>query len=815
MKKSRILMIAAVFCGTIGMVSSCSDYESDYVRDLQNRVDYLTDSISGLDQAIKAEVAALQQAKIDLQNSINAKTDTTQARQMQNLIDQISNVLGVNLNDPTSVSEKTKLMDSLQYCLTSITAFDSLYSSKYGRNFDELILWHDSVIAAVAKAQEALLLSQKAYALAQNDSVRIDALAQNDSVRIDTLAQNIYARAQVVLDSAKSYTDNHARRLDSLLAGKADTASLNTVKMYSMKADSTLFALIDSISAKTAALELDIDTLKFKIDSIETVLAAIETTLSKFVTGIIVQDVENIIWGSFNTPLGVRTNLIIGIFGQNGAYDSRFPAVNTINYVDASQFVNFSALNPSGVINIEGGEVLRSAAGKLYMTVNPNTVNFDGVKVALVNSQDAMAPGFDSLTLKKSDKVLTFFSGTRGSVVNNGFYEAEVEINPDKAAQSQPHVNTTALKNAAVALKNNWKSKRNILNLAETILSEVKNTQLEAYGIKSSWTDGFNVEHSVYSQYDIAALTYKPLSYSFAYGKVVDLTAIKKKIPVLPDLQEWMAAHGFVLEPFAFDPITASAMSFQMTIPNVNKIKVDITDNGSSASGSLNVPDNDPGRLSEATIIIDSFQLKVAGKVTTQDTTMTIEIPASMMQGVFDQVNASVGGMLDKVNSMLGQVDDVIDMAQSQLIDRINSYLTRIKNLIPDELDINMFVRPTIFFNNAAGSISELSGVKTVGSTMSLGKTATLILSSHTAELLAPAYKKYVAVTNVWNADGVTELPSAKSAANALADFNTVLDGDKILVNFTPSVKGIYEIAYSAIDYSGMIVTRKFYINVR
>lgn len=864
-------MIAAVLCGTAGILSSCSDYNSDYVRDLQNRADFLTDSVRGLDQAIKVQTLALEQAlnqaKTELQTSVNSKADTTKTNQLQSLIGKIEDVIGIDLGDSASVAQKTTLMNELQSCLASVQAYDTYFSTRFGGDYSNLMLWNDSVTTAVTTADQALLLAGQANtvagiakSLSKSDSIRIDTLSDYvdselaalalqlgmgvselaDSfslkidglaARVDTLAQNIYARANAVLDSACRYADQNAAEFAGLLAGKADTASLNTLKALSEQADQKLQGIIDSIASAGADLESRVDelnasfdSLKSRVDSIEIILNrilgaldtlsnrvdSVQNSLASMVTGISVQTVENVLWGSFYTPFGIKANIIYGNYGSvAGSCSLNFPTKGTPadygHFVgEESQYVDFSSLNPNGAIRLTGGQALAGPAGKVYLTVNPIDVDFDGMKVVMVDSRGNIAPGFDSLTLKKSNALLTYGVGpvTR-SVSENYLYEAEVKINPAKAYLSQPSINTTALKNAAVALKNDWKSIKNIANLAKTIATEINGSAI-AYGVKCSYVDGFDKTRSLVSDYDMAAITFQPLSYSFAKGKVIE---IGKRLPMLPNLEEWMASKGMALDHFTFDPITGSPMSFEIVIPDVNSIDVQITDNGSTATGTINPGDN-PTSLTDATLSINGFDLRVSATVTCENDTMRLEIPADMMQPILDQVNTNVGGMLDKVNNIIDQVNDVIGMSQEKLIDRINSYIERINNRIPDELDINMFLQPTIFFSNGAGSLSELNSVKGFGSTMSQGATATLILSSYTAELLAPAYKKYVAVTEAPSA-------AAKSAANASGNFNTVLDGNTLTVHFTPTEKGEYEIAYAAVDYSGKVAIRKFYIEVK
>jgi hypothetical protein len=60
-------------------------------------------------------------------------------------------------------------------------------------------------------------------------------------------------------------------------------------------------------------------------------------------------------------------------------------------------------------------------------------------------------------------------------------------------------------------------------------------------------------------------------------------------------------------------------------------------------------------------------------------------------------------------------------------------------------------------------------------------------------------------------------LAAAKLANNAQANFATVLDGGQRAAVFTTDAKYAgytYEIAYAALDYSGKMVTRRFFVKV-
>ena len=88
--------------------------------------------------------------------------------------------------------------------------------------------------------------------------------------------------------------------------------------------------------------------------------------------------------------------------------------------------------------------------------------------------------------------------------------------------------------------------------------------------------------------------------------------------------------------------------------------------------------------------------------------------------------------------------------------------------------------------------------------------------------MLAPAFKKFIGVTDVFSGESSAQggnflLSQAALDANSGADFSTVADGAKNIFAFDPQIRDldheyIYEIAYSTLDYAGQSMTRKYYI---
>lgn len=183
--------------------------------------------------------------------------------------------------------------------------------------------------------------------------------------------------------------------------------------------------------------------------------------------------------------------------------------------------------------------------------------------------------------------------------------------------------------------------------------------------------------------------------------------------------------------------------------------------------------------------------------------------------------------MIDDINSKLGSVDNLvnqfngIDDKVNSAIDKVNSYIPRINNFtkkINSRLDnLNAYLQVTMLYETADGDFAQLSNSGAGASQIVAGKDAVLYPTSYTADLVVPAYKKFIAFTKV---NGVSDSDQAAllSQLNTGDYLNTVLEGNTkaIKLNIPSSFSGkTLELTYSALDYSGYSSTRKFYIYVK
>ncbi len=198
---------------------------------------------------------------------------------------------------------------------------------------------------------------------------------------------------------------------------------------------------------------------------------------------------------------------------------------------------------------------------------------------------------------------------------------------------------------------------------------------------------------------------------------------------------------------------------------------------------------------------------------------------------VLGEIKAQVDNMVAEMNKQINGkieniIDDFSDKAQpyfdriNKVIDLYNKVAGKINNFLADP---NHYLQVAMFYNQANSQVGILSNTVKDPTIFTNGNGwIALYASSYTGEIVAPAYKKYVAISNVYDAKTKKSLnPSAADlqALNAKGKFlNEVKDGNTIRFGISASsleAGKIYEIVYQGVDYSGRTSTQKFYIQVK
>jgi hypothetical protein len=264
----------------------------------------------------------------------------------------------------------------------------------------------------------------------------------------------------------------------------------------------------------------------------------------------------------------------------------------------------------------------------------------------------------------------------------------------------------------------------------------------------------------------------KPLAYDFEYGLNADVK------PYIDRIQ------------FFFDKVVEKAyLIYKDQAPkgDFTKIRIEKIDPWNNQQITIKFP-NDPqfGPFADQKVVINW------GDETSpyyyKELAMYINEAYKNIQDFNDDI--------DKINDLKNNgVKNSKNQLKAEIHDYLGNLTYRINSFIKD-LSINEALQPTLLIKDSKGMHR---------ATGSFSGELSLVPTSYTAEILAPAYKKFIVITEV---DG-----AAATAADNPGQLGEVLEGDVQQIKFTPEAGKSYTIAYSAMDYFGNVVTNYYVIS--
>ena len=127
---------------------------------------------------------------------------------------------------------------------------------------------------------------------------------------------------------------------------------------------------------------------------------------------------------------------------------------------------------------------------------------------------------------------------------------------------------------------------------------------------------------------------------------------------------------------------------------------------------------------------------------------------------------------------------------------------------------INDYLQPTLLVNTGKNVVRVTTRKE---GTDFKGTKADIYPTTYCGELFAPAFRKFVAVSNICDAEGQpvddAEVKSFNEQNNLLQVINPTKTDVVRLEGLQAGYK--YEIVYSAVDFSGKVVAKKYYLNVK
>lgn len=611
------------------------------------------------------------------------------------------------------------------------------------------------------------------------------------------------ADLEALQSTVAGITGSLPAELEKLNKAQQDIAGLRTD--LNNKADD-LQGKIDNLNTdlnnKLGTQGNDIETLKDAKDQINTQLgtmsnqlndivaevanlkSAIADILNKGVTGIEIQATDCPVTGYENAAfLGAQANILSAYWG----------APSTTGDED---FV------------VEGGKIIKSDAGNIYININPANVDPSAITFRLVDSQGNDAPGFKLGAPVITDKVLKY--GISRATSANGFYAIPVECTDPQndGLELNKGQLKEAAKNVLAKLQHPKSTNLNLSGLATALYSNINN-KLTAYGIQASWKQkdetGKEVDKVVTSKINLAAFAVKPLSFNFLANnsKLDNLSLDRFMFPT--GMKEKLNGINGIDFNNIIDPSTGKTIEVA-TVVAVPGVKV--VANGNDLDF-IQISDNKKlNTIKNAYIVSEEvankdISIEVNGE--SGSTTLTTYIYEIKVKD--DTMKELIADLNSNLSTTLGPVKTAIDWANTfagkydAVVPTVNNLIKKIEGIIHNA---NKFLQPAMLFKSSNGNWGFVStGHRFATSFVGVGATP-LVATTYTAELLAPAYKKQLYVKEA----GAEILVNGKATK---APFN----GEIQKVVFNASKAGNYTIVYKAIDYSGWVVEKNFYVTVK
>ena len=646
-----------------------------------------------------------------------------------------------------------------------------------------------------------------------SEDVKTDLMAQINAVKANLEPR--VEQAEKDIDALETRMTTAENDIDAL-EGRMDDAEKDIKYLKTSVAGvrdtlKTLVAHADSIDKVTKRLE-------GRMDNVESSINKIVYALKNMVTSVTVNATSTSILENSKLFPGLNVQFLGSAMGK-ATTTGKFPSTTTLEgHGTALEAADFAGVEQYSWSN---GEILPKAdeeteladAGSIWFTLNPSNVDVANLKdLKLVDSQ-----GNESfVTINKStaalDTTVLTWSVTRAESPVK-LWKAQAGINLE--ATDLATIETTKIidfksiatdvksmlqdlkATAKTANSSNYEevtktaAKGVLTNSAQIVASvlKAKLPSLPALALKAEWEDTVGVRN-VLSDYSIAATAYKPLSFDFGKdlieGKTISLDkADKAAAKIIDNVMNKINRAGVKIQAIpeisfdeAYDKANLKVYMIVSTDAGANISKIEIKNSNATA-----VDGEIPATLGANKIYYSGLDLTADIK------SVTNAIPVAELNALIAEAKQAlidIKALADRTKTFEARVTDFLESEINRVITKVSTDgLTRL-------------LEPIILFQ--AGDDYAVTRFVD-GAAIPAGK-ITLVPTTMTNEILAPAFKKYVAVKNNTTGEFVVKENLTKGDKNF----------KKIEANLTA---GEYTVIYSALDFYGVQVSKKYTITVK
>lgn len=423
-------------------------------------------------QAIKDAADNLKSIKESLESQINTLSEK---------VNDLSKELAKQNADITG--QISSLKSQLEDAKNDISANgDKILANK--QKIDEIVGQLTELQNQVAKNKLAVETLESNY------------LSKAEGIKLNTSINDLKKANEAIegrLDAAEGRLDTIDELIKSLAKSSDVTKEIQKLreeigtkigKLNEEGKDDTVASLIAGINGNITTINGNIEKINKKIEAIEGLVNVLFTDLSNLITGVIYQDAKfDMVYGKITA-----TNLNASNWTDATSQMTK-PNDNKVYFPSKGKANN--------ITRVMGTYMMQHTGGQIYATINPASIDFNGSKLNLVDSEDN-AHGQFTLGAAETANVKLQRAASK-----NGLYAFEIQSKFADNSSNAPVTNDRAV----YALQASYKAHENVTNKdGKTENKEATRKIYSKYDIQLNPTAASRVE---YNDFEIPEITAK------------------------------------------------------------------------------------------------------------------------------------------------------------------------------------------------------------------------------------------------------------------------------------------------------------------
>lgn len=400
-------------------------------------------------QAIKDAAANLKSIKESLEGQINTLSEKV-------------NDLSKKLADQNA--DITAQINSLKSQLNDANEGISANGDKIKANKQKI----DEIVGQLTELQKQVAKNKLAV-----ETLESNYLSKAEGIKLNTSIEDLKKTNKAIegrLEAAEGRLDTIDELIKSLAKSSDVTKDINKLreeieakigKLNEEGTDDTVASLIAGINGNITTINGNIEKINKKIEAIEGLVNVLFTDLSNLITGVIYQDAKfDMVYGKITAANLQTSNWTDATSQMTKPNDNKvyFPSKGKAN----------------NITRVMDTYMMQHTGGQIYATINPASIDFNGSKLNLVDSEDN-AHGQFTLGAAETANVKLQRAASK-----NGLYAFEIQSKFADNSSNAPVTNDRAV----YALQASYKAHENVTN-------------------KDGKTENKEATRKIYSKYDI------------------------------------------------------------------------------------------------------------------------------------------------------------------------------------------------------------------------------------------------------------------------------------------------------------------------